>query len=234
MYDVKDTFQMLIRSQASGAFKSEEEIPSKYSMLMSVRMRNTNNSIVDFFNIFKNCHLTSNGVIDNDDAIKIVYITDEQGRNTSDSSVPRYGIFIRNNLPMWIVEIMLEVKMSFAYLFTDYDNVELGVVDTLDEVNAWLDLARVNSETVADDFILTTMDASTLRASLRSFDDTWTLSEESENMIMKIYAVDKDHLIISPQEHLARLLPYRYKISIDDFKKEIKDKRIRLYAVRIK
>lgn len=154
-------------------------------------------------------------------------------RKTSDSSVPRYGIFIRNNLPMWIVEIMLEVKMSFAYLFTDYDNVELGIVDTEDELNAWLELAKVNSATIADDFILTGMDSANLRASLRSFDETWTISEESENLIMKISEIDKDNIILTPQEHLARLLPYRYKISIDNFKKEIKDKHIRLYAVRI-
>ena len=234
MYDVKDTFQMMVKARSAGAFKPEEEIPSKYSMLMSIRMRNTDNSVVDFFNIFRNCHLTSNGIIDHDDAIKIMHVTDEDGKKTSGSSVPRYGIFIRNNLPMWIVEIMLEVKMSFAYLFTDYDNVELGIVDTEDEVNAWLELAKANSETIADDFILTTMDAGTLRASLRSFDDTWTLGEESENMIMKVYDVDNENLIIAPQEHLARLLPYRYKISIENFKKELKDKLIRLYAVRIK
>jgi len=234
MYDVKDTFQMMVKARSAEAFKPEEEIPSKYSMLMSIRMRNTDNSVVDFFNIFRNCHLTSNGIIDHDDAIKIMHVTDEDGKKTSGSSVPRYGIFIRNNLPMWIVEIMLEVKMSFAYLFTDYDNVELGIVDTEDEVNAWLELAKANSETIADDFILTTMDAGTLRASLRSFDDTWTLGEESENMIMKVYDVDNENLIIAPQEHLARLLPYRYKISIENFKKELKDKLIRLYAVRIK
>lgn len=233
MYDVKDTFQMMVKARTAGAFKPEEEIPSKYTMLMSICMRNTTNSVVDFFDIFRNCHLTSNGIIDYDDAIKIMYVTDENGKKTSDSSVPRYGIFIRNNLPMWIVEIMLEVKMSFAYLFTDYDNVELGIVDTEDELNAWLELAKVNSATIADDFILTGMDSANLRASLRSFDETWTISEESENLIMKISEIDKDNIILTPQEHLARLLPYRYKISIDNFKKEIKDKHIRLYAVRI-
>lgn len=48
MYDVKDTFQMMVKARSAGAFKPEEEIPSKYTMLMSIRMRNTTNSVVDF------------------------------------------------------------------------------------------------------------------------------------------------------------------------------------------
>lgn len=233
MYDVKDTFQMTLKARSENAFKPEEPIDSKYSMLLSIRMRSLANNVAGFFKMFKNCHLTNNGTIDKDDAVKIVAVTDEEGNKTSENKVPRYGIFIRNNLPMWIVEIMLEVKMSFAYLFTDYDNVKIGSVNDETKLDAWTDLAKEDIIACADDFIITTIDVENLKSTLKSFDSTWELTDDAECIIFKIIAVSDTHVVIAPQEHLGRLLPFQYKMALEDFKKEILAERIRLYVVRI-
>ena len=233
MYDVNDTYQMFVKARSENAFKPEEEISDDYSMLLSIRMRNKSNHVSDFFSMFKNCHLTNNKTIDMNDGVKIVHITDRDGKKTSSDSVPRYGIFIRNNLPMWIIEIVLEIKMSFAYLFTEYDNVKIGSVDTEDKFNAWYDLASNNMIACSDDFIITTIDTENLKATLKMIDNTWELEDGAECVIFKIIQVSNTDVVISPQEHLGRLLPFHYKMSLDNFKKEILEGRIRLYAVRI-
>ena len=235
MYDAKDTFQMSVTSRNANSFKPEVELDNKYSMLLSLIMKNDTNQVAEFFKLFKNCHLTNNGPLDMDDGVKIVAITDEEGKPTSSNTLVRYGIFIRNNLPMWIIEIMLEVKMSFAYLFTDYDNVKIAKVSTEKQLNAWVETTKTFEYITSDDFVLSSIDAENLRSTIKSFDSTWELESENPFVIFKLVSFDdeNDEIIISPQEHLARLLPFRYKISIDNFKTEVLNKNIDLYAVKI-
>ena len=53
MYDAKDTFQMAISAKNENAFKPATPLDSKYSLLLSLRMKDMNNRVVQFFDLFK-------------------------------------------------------------------------------------------------------------------------------------------------------------------------------------
>lgn len=235
MYDAKDTFQMAISAKNENAFKPATPLDSKYSLLLSLRMKDMNNRVVQFFDLFKHCHLTNTGALDMDDGIKIEKISTANGEGLNRVRMPRYGIYIRNNLPMWIVEIILEVKMTFAYMFTEYDNVSIAQVLTEDQVKAWESATETYKFLLSDDFILACIDVDNLKATLKTFDSTWEVDSDKPFIIFKVVKIDREEnfIVIAPQEHLARLLPIQYKMSIKNFTDEVVNQHIDLYAVEI-
>lgn len=239
MINVRDSFLCTLGAGVQNAFtpvhEEDKQKIKKYSLIMScdLEVNEEGKSIereISPFNLLKNCHMISEmDGVDNDPGILILDVLDETGSYEPDGNLVHVGVYVRNNLPMWVKEIAIDIMRILGTIDGIHGNTVSAIVRSKDELKAWLSddpqlLAFTN------DVIMSVLDPVKIKEFTKMISVNWTVDEDVA-CLFGIREISNESITITPMGSLIRVLPFEYKASIEDFFKEVLEGRVILHAV---
>ena len=204
--------------------------PDKYSFLLGYfDDENHEGYPYNVFKLFEGCHLTSRGTTDLP-GVKITRIIDEKGSfdNIVMDKVP-YGVFVRNDLPQWIIQILNELSLMFVYTFGDVPNKVTIPIEVNEHFDSWLG-ETPNRLAFVDDVVFCVVNHEEIKQHLRLFDPSWEITDSAIIPLM-IYEISRESITLVPKYNLGRLIPYQYPMEMGQFRNFVMHKDIALISV---
>ena len=202
----------------------------KYSFLMGYFDNEKHEGyIYNVFKLFEGCHLTAHGTTDLP-GVKITRIIDEKGAfdTVVMDDVP-YGVFIRNDLPQWIIQILNELAFMFVYTFGDAAGKVTIPIEVVEHFNSWLG-EEPNRLAFVDDVVLCVLSKEEIEQHLKLVDPSWEIPESMIVPLM-IYDITAESITLVPKYNLGRLIPFQYPMEMTAFKQFVMHKDIVLISV---
>lgn len=226
-----NSFTAMQKATSPLAFKPVSGDLEGYSLLLAVERSASDDTLSLFLNLFTGCHLTSDGKHDADAAVKLVKVYDEDGHFEKDPSDQRfmYGVYLRDNLPVWIKQLLIEAEVTFGFMNSETSHILPLEIKTEEHFQNWLGETPI-TPAFENDVIFAAIDRAMLAPNLKMFSGSWELPDNIL-LMYRIADIDKEQVVVEPRNFLMQLLPYRYRISMSDFKNEVLERNISLIAL---
>lgn len=226
-----NSFMAMQQATSPKAFKPVEDDVEGYSLLLAVERGTGDDSLSLFLNLFIGCHMTSDGRHDAGPAVKLVKIYDEDGNFEKEPEDQRflYGVYIRDNLPVWVKQLLIEAEVTFGFMNSDSTHVLSLEITTEEHFKNWLGDNPI-TPVFENDVIFAAIDREMLLPHLTMISSTWELPENIL-LMYRIAEISKEQVIVEPRNFLMQLLPYRYRIDMEDFKKEVLERNVSLIVL---
>lgn len=208
---------------------------TKYTFVVGYFDTEEKNSYVSrVFETFVDCHVTSTGTYDDHPGVMITRIKDEKGafisRPVIDNTVP-YGVFVRNNLPMWILQIIGNLASILCYTFDNTGDKITIPIETTEHFESWLG-EDPHPFAFADDIVFASFDKTEFKEKLRVLVPFWDLPEHVL-VPLRISGIDKENIQLMPVADLSRVISYSYDVDMKTFRQCVLNNDVNLFSVTI-
>ena len=233
MQDVIDSYTAHKSAASTAAFKPIKELDKKYQFLIGFHDTEAKDSwIAQVFELFTKCPLTASGEYSTEPAMVLTRIKDENGafENHHMDSVP-YGWFVRNDLPMWIIQILNELTLRMIYTFGTVPNKYTIPIETNEHFDSWLGEDPL-AIAFTDDVVFVKLSKAEINSTLGTFAYRWELPEQIV-IPMMIGDISSEEITLIPNYSLGRLIPIKLTLKMDEFKEYVLKKNVVLMSVLI-
>ena len=234
MINIRDSFLCTLGAGVQNAFTPVyEEDKSKikdYSLVMTGDSDTEIERKVSPFNLLKGCHMTSEmDCLDPNPGVLILDVLDETGSYEPEGETTHLGVYVRNNLPMWVKEIAIDIMRVLGTIDGIHGNTISATVQSKQEFDAWLS-DDPQMFAFCNDVLMSVLDPVKIKEFTKMISTSWE-TEDDTMCLFGIKEISKESITITPIGSLIRILPFEYKASIKDFSKEVLEGRMVLYAV---
>lgn len=235
MRDIKDSFLCQIRSSCAESwipvYEEDVEKTKDYNLLfVGIQSSSGIDDARSAFQLIQGCHLTSKMTEeDSRPGCLFIELNDENGTHEIGGEEVLIGVYLRNNLPSWVTNLAIDMMSAFATVDGTYTGTVSAIVRTGEEFDAWLsDDPRI--EAFYQDILISVMDNKKLQEYTNFISKSWEVADDT-CCCFSIRSISKDEIILTPVGGTIRVLPFEYKATIKDFKREILDGNLILHAV---
>ena len=214
MRNIRDSFlcqtKMSCAQSWSPVHDTDKEIIKDYNLLFTgISSNDAPDEVKSAFELIEGCHLTSKLTEeDSRPGCLFIELNDEDGTHEVGAEEATFGVYLRNNLPLWVVNMAMDIMSSFA---------------------AWLsDDPRI--EAFTQDVLVAVLDNQKLQEYVHFISPTWEIKDDI-CICFYIRSINKEEVILSPIGGTIRVLPFEYKATIVNFKHEIVNGNMILHAV---
>lgn len=208
---------------------------SKYSLAIAYFDTDEKNSYVSrVFETFIGCHETASGETTDDPGVVITAIKDENGAflnsKINDDPVP-YGVYVRNNLPMWVLQIIGNLVSVLCFTFEENGDKVTIPIESAEHFDTWFG-EDPHEFAFVDDIVFTSFEKSEIAEKLRILSPSWELPRVVL-VPLKIVGINKEKIQLSPVADLSRVIPFAYDVDIKMFRNCLFEKTAHLFSVTI-
>ena len=235
MRNIRDSFlcqtKMSCAQSWSPVLDTDKEVIKDYNLLFTgISSKDAPDEVKSAFELIEGCHLTSNLVEeDGRPGCLFIELNDEDGAHEVGAEESTFGVYLRNNLPLWVVNMAIDIMSSFAAVDGKFTGTVSAIVTSGEEFDAWLsDDPRIDA--FAQVVLVSVLDNKKLQEYTHFISPTWEVKEDI-CICFYIRSINKEEVILSPIGGTIRVLPFEYKATIENFKHEIINGNMILHAV---
>ena len=235
MRNIRDSFlcqtKMSCAQSWSPVHDTDKEIIKDYNLLFTgISSKDAPDEVKSAFELIEGCHLTSKLTEeDSRPGCLFIELNDEDGTHEVGAEEATFGVYLRNNLPLWVVNMAIDIMSSFAAVDGKFTGTVSAIVTSGEEFDAWLsDDPRI--EAFTQDVLVAILDNQKLQEYVHFISPTWEIKEDI-CICFYIRSINKEEVILSPIGGTIRVLPFEYKATIENFKHEIVNGNMILHAV---